>query len=147
MIETHIFRKGECGIEYLMLKRSKTEVYPGLWQMITGAVDQGEKALAAALREINEETGLVPKKFYTVPYVNSFFNPKRNHICMVPVFLAQADEMSQVKISHEHSEYKWVRFEEGIKMLSWQGQRIAMQTINEFLTDKNCVLKFEEIKL
>jgi dATP pyrophosphohydrolase len=32
--------------------------------MVSGAVEAGETGWAAALREIEEETGLVPERFY-----------------------------------------------------------------------------------
>ena len=38
MIEAHIFRESENGIEFLLLKRSEGQPYPGLWQMVTGKI-------------------------------------------------------------------------------------------------------------
>ena len=58
LIEAHIFRKTKNGIELLLLKRSETEIYPGLWQMVSGKIQVNEKAYQTALREIKEETGL-----------------------------------------------------------------------------------------
>lgn len=34
--------------------------YPGAWQMPQGGIDKGEAARAAALRELQEETGITP---------------------------------------------------------------------------------------
>ncbi|HAB52346.1 MAG TPA: NUDIX pyrophosphatase, partial [Ignavibacteriales bacterium] len=36
MIEAHIFRMKKGKIEFLLLKRSENEIYPGLWQMVSG---------------------------------------------------------------------------------------------------------------
>jgi dATP pyrophosphohydrolase len=55
MIEAHIFRESEKGIEFLLLKRSEGQPYPGLWQMVTGKI-KTESAHQTALREIKEET-------------------------------------------------------------------------------------------
>jgi len=69
MIEAHIFCKKKNGIEFLLLKRNEKEIYPGLWQMVTGKIRKGEKAYKTALREIKEETGLKPKRFWVTPNV------------------------------------------------------------------------------
>ncbi|MFA7229097.1 MAG: NUDIX domain-containing protein, partial [Melioribacteraceae bacterium] len=69
LIEAHIFRRNGVDIEFLLLKRSPGEKYPGLWQMVTGSVENGEKRYETALREIKEETGIVPIKFWIVSNV------------------------------------------------------------------------------
>ena len=56
LIEAHIFRKSDEGIEFLLLKRAEGNVYPELWQMVTGKMKKDESAHKAALREIKEET-------------------------------------------------------------------------------------------
>lgn len=147
MIEAHIFRQTGDKIEFLLLKRSEMEVYPGIWQMVTGSSDQSERAYLTAIREIKEETGILPKQVWVVPYINSFYSYKRNHICMVPVFAARADAQANVRISHEHSDYKWVSRDEAIDMLAWSGQRNSVNIIYDYLTTRNSSLIFEEINL
>lgn len=147
MIEAHIVRKIGNEIEFLLLKRSDKDIYPGVWQMVTGSILSGEKAYEAVLREIKEETGLAPDKLWVVPYMNSFYSRHRNHVCMVPVFTAIVDEKSEVVISDEHVEYKWVDKATAIKSLAWIGQRNSVEVIYEYLTNEINVLNFEEIKI
>ncbi|MCU7490013.1 MAG: NUDIX hydrolase [Bacteroidota bacterium] len=147
MVEAHIFREVDNKLEFLMLKRSEMEIFPGLWQMVTGSIDQGEKAFETAFREIKEETGIVPEKLWLVPYINSFYSWRRNHICMVPVFAAMAKEGTQVKISHEHSEYQWVSKEKALELLAWPGQKASVEIICEYFTKEHSFLYFEEISI
>lgn len=148
LIEAHIFRQiDENQIEFLLLKRSDGEIYSGVWQMVTGSIDKNEKAYQTALREIKEETSLLPKQFWVVPNVNSFYEPKTDYICMVPVFAALVDLDAQVNISNEHSEYKWVNLEEAKKLLAWRGQRNSVDIIFEYFTKEKSFLNFVEIKL
>lgn len=148
LIEAHIFRQiDENQIEFLLLKRSDGEIYSGVWQMVTGSIDKNEKAYQTALREIKEETSLLPKQFWVVPNVNSFYEPKKDYICMVPVFAALVDLDAQVNISNEHSEYKWVNLEEAKKLLAWRGQRNSVDIIYEYFTKEKSFLNFVEIKL
>jgi len=63
MIEAHIFRESGKGIEFFFSK-IRGQPYPGLWQMVTGKIKPYEKAYQTAMREIKEETGLVPVQLW-----------------------------------------------------------------------------------
>lgn len=76
IIEVCVFRFINDRAEYLVLKRSPTEkMYPGLWQFVSGSIEDREKAVDAALRELKEETGMSPKRFWVVPHTNTFYDP------------------------------------------------------------------------
>lgn len=45
--------------EYLLTKRSTNKSFPGMWECTGGSALAGEDSLAAALREVKEETGLI----------------------------------------------------------------------------------------
>lgn len=145
-VETHIVRNTGNGIEFLLLKRSETEIYPGIWQMVTGSIAQDEKAYVTAYREVIEETGITPLKMWIVPVVNSFYSWKRNHICLVPVFAVLVNSDLPVVLSEEHSDYVWTGPDEAKPMLAWQGQRNSIDVIREHFTG-NSFLNFEEIDL
>jgi dATP pyrophosphohydrolase len=145
LIEAHIFRESENGIEFLLLKRSEGQPYPGLWQMVTGKIKNDEKAYQTALREIKEETGLVPIQLWVAPTVNSFYEPKDEYICLLPVFAARV-ESSEVKLSREHTEYQWVNKATAQKLLAWEGQRKAVQIIEDYFLNEKSFFHFVEIK-
>lgn len=147
IIEAHIFRKNSLGIEFLMLKRSEDQLFPNIWQMVTGSIKEGEKAYETALREVKEETGLIPEKFWVAPTMNSFYSAKRDVVGMVPVFTAQVNKNSKVQISDEHSEYKWLKKDEAKKLLAWKGQRNSVDIIYEYFSNEDSALNFNEIKL
>lgn len=147
LIETHVFRKVENDLEFLLLKRAENEKYPGLWQMVTGAIDENEKAHQTALRELKEETGLTPLKFWVVPNINSFYSPEENEIIMIPVFAILAGDNEEVNISSEHSEFKWVKKDEAKKLLAWSGQRKSVDIIYDYFINQQSFLKFVEINL
>ena len=107
LIEAHIFRETERGIEFLLLKRADDQKYPGLWQMVTGKIEGEEKAHQTALREIKEETGLLPLHLWVAPKINSFYEPKDEYICMLPVFAARVKAEANVILSEEHTEHAW----------------------------------------
>ncbi len=147
MIEAHIFRETEKGIEFLLLKRANNQIYPGLWQMVTGKIEGEEKAHQTALREIKEETGLVPVQLWVAPTINSFYEPKDEYICLLPVFAARVEGETNVILSEEHTEYKWVGKDDAKKLLAWPGQRKAVDIIEDYFLNEKSFFHFVEIKV
>ena len=95
LIEAHIIRRQERGIEFLLMKRSPNEKYGNVWQMVTGSIEASEKAFEAAVREIKEETSLIPSNFWIVPNLNSFYSLE-DSINLVPVFVAEVGKDPKV---------------------------------------------------
>ncbi len=147
MIEAHIFRIKKNRIEFLLLKRSEKETYPGLWQMISGSIHKGETAYQTALREIFEETNIKPQRLWVLPHINSFYSPKQNHISVLPVFAAQVKFDSKIKLSDEHTEFGWFTKEKAKKKLAWVGQRKSVDLINEYFTKQKSFLHFIKIEI
>ena len=146
LVEAHVFRIENNSIKFLLLKRHSKESYPNLWQMITGAIEENEIAYKAAFREMIEETGITINKLWVVPNVNSFYSHERNNMVLVPVFAAQTDE-KLIKLSNEHSEYKWVDKNDALKLLAWPGQRKSVEIIYNYVKFQNEFLYFTEIDL
>ncbi len=125
LVEVHIFRIVKKDIEFLLLKRAKHDSYPNLWQMVSGSINVGETAVQAGVREIKEETGLIAEKIFVVPLVNSIFLPDKDEIVLVPVLGCIVSKNSEVSISNDHSDFKWVNLKKARKMLAWPGQKKA----------------------
>ena len=147
LIEAHIFREQNGQLEFLLLKRSPEQYYPNLWQMVSGKIKENETAYNAALREIKEETSLIPEKFWVVPTVNSFYTPDKDYICLLPVFAAKVKYDCEVRISKEHTEYKWISPVEAKNLLAWDGQRKSVDVIVDYVLNRNSFLNFIEINL
>lgn len=147
LIELHIVKETKNGLRFLLLKRSPEEIYPGIWQMVSGKIEMNEKAIQTAQRELLEETGLVPLKMWVVPKINSFYNPDADTVSSIPVFLAQVSERSKVVLSREHDAYSWVDSKKVKSLLAWPGQREVVDIIMEYWGKRKNYLKFVEIPL
>lgn len=147
LVEVHLIRIINSEPQFLLLKRAENESYPGIWQMVTGSIDENETAIQTALREINEETSLTPVKLWVVPNVNSFYSAEKDNICLVPVFVALINDDSKFQISNEHSNFKWVNNLEAKKLLAWSGQRKSVDIIYDFFCNKESTYKFIELNL
>ena len=144
MIEAHIFRTVKDELEFLLLKRSDNQIYPGVWQMVSGKIKENESAIETVLREIKEETGLTPKQIWIAPKINSFYDSIDDNITIIPVFAALVDD-NPVQLSSEHSEFKWVKLKKTRKLLAWPGQRESVRIINEYFLNEKSFLKFVEV--
>ena len=133
-IEACVFVFQDDHPRYLLLRRSGDErVYPGVWQFITGSIEGEERAVEAAVRELKEETNLVPRAMWIVPYVNSFYDQGRDAISLNPVFAFEVEKGADPMISAEHEQFQWLKFEEALDLLVWPGQREALRIVHEFL--------------
>lgn len=147
MVELHVFRLSKDGLEFLLLKRSDKDIYPGLWQMVSGHVEENETAVETAIREMKEETGLVPTRYWVAPNVNSFYSPAHDSVSIIPVFAAQVKADEKIIISDEHSEFLWVDSSEAKSKLAWEGQRKSVDLIEEYFLKEMKYLQFTEIDL
>lgn len=147
LIEAHIFRKIETGMEFLIMKRAPNEIFAGVWQMVTGSIEDNEKAFETAIREIKEETNLSPIGFWIVPKVNPFYSATDDTINMVPVFVAEVEISSDVILSSEHTEYLWCSKEKAKELLAWPGQRESVDIICEYFSKSNSLVKLIEIEI
>jgi dATP pyrophosphohydrolase len=134
IVEVCIIRWSAGEPQYLLLQRADDEeLYPGIWQIVTGSMKKNESADKAALRELEEETGLHPKRFWTVPIMDSYFEIRNDTIQMVPVFAAEVDAALKVRLSHEHRRFEWLAYVEARDRAVWPGQRQAIEIVHEFI--------------
>lgn len=113
--------------EVLLMQRS--ESLEGAWCQIAGKLEVEETAWAAALRELKEETGLTPTAFYSADICEQFYEPDRDAITMAPVFLAIIDPAAEVRLNEEHSDHRWVSFDQACDLVEFGGQRRCLRWI------------------
>lgn len=126
---------------YLVIRRS-TPYLKDTWQMVSGRVEPGETGWEAALREIEEETGLVPDRFYSANLLEQFYEPNQNCVNLVPVFAGFLDKDREVRLSWEHDAFEWIGVDDVDRYLLFENQRSSIRHIerrfvreapNEFL--------------
>ena len=110
-----VFRRSERGIRVLILRAYNN------WDFPKGLVEPGEDELAAAKREVEEETGLADLEYpfgdefkETLPYAGKK---------VARYYLAETGEIElELPVSPElgrpeHHEYRWVSFDEAEDLL------------------------------
>jgi 8-oxo-dGTP pyrophosphatase MutT (NUDIX family) len=105
---------------YLLLKRSDDKDFAaGVWECVTGRLDQGEGFEDAVRREVREELGTeIDIEFIigTTHFYRGAVDPKNELIGVV--YGCTIPDADAVNISSEHSEYRWVTADEAVALLT-----------------------------
>ena len=146
-IECYVYLETSGVNKYLLLKRSPDkQPYPGIWQIVTGRIEENEAAFDTALREVNEETGLKINKLYVLPKAGSFYTAHTDNLHLIPLFLAGSDSC-YVKLSEEHTEYEWLSYKDAREKIHWYNQKENLDMIEEMLCNPVLKSTFIEIKI
>jgi dihydroneopterin triphosphate diphosphatase len=147
IVEVCIFRRIAVEPQYLLLQRADDEeLYPGIWQIVTGSTLKNENAVQTALRELHEETGMKIKQFWAVPFIDSYYDQRKDVVQMVPVFAAEADDPYDVHLSREHQHFEWLNIAMARERVVWPGHRQALDTVHEFFIKGKAASSFLELK-
>ncbi len=124
-----------AGGEFLLLERRKP---PGFWQSVTGSLEWGETADAAARRELIEETGITQgflrnlhwaQVYEILPSFGKKYAPgvTRN---LEHAFALKLPERVPVTLSEtEHVQYRWVPAAEALALASSSTNRAVIQQL------------------
>ena len=123
----------------LLKKNSKRD----LWQSVTGSIELGEDPYDTALRELQEETGINKQKSDLIfddlshkfmiysewidRYKESTYSNKEY------IFSLKLNDEVSVKLSREHSSYKWVDLNDAIHLVFSWTNKAALKAIPNFI--------------
>ena len=139
LVDVWLFRvDAGRGLEILLLRRAPERTLAGLWQGVSGRLEDDESIVDGALRELREETGLVPadlETFYDLDQVNSFHVASLDGIVDAAVFAARLGPDTPVRLSHEHDRAEWVSADEAVRRSVWPAYRESIARIRDHLVD------------
>jgi dATP pyrophosphohydrolase len=128
-VEVYVMRRRGRRVEFLVLRRGAAGWLRNVWQPVTGGLRRGERAVAGAVRELREETGLAPRRLWRLEHVTQFLDPDRDRICVVSLFAAEVAPDARVRLSAEHSAYRFVTAREAAKRFLWDSQRRGLAEV------------------
>ncbi|MFN8653041.1 MAG: NUDIX domain-containing protein [Gemmatimonadales bacterium] len=127
-VDVYVLRMGVTGLEVLALRRGQAGRCPGSWEVVHGSIEAGETPVEAGLREMREETGLAPERFYNLSRVESFYRHKTDEIGLIPVFAALVGP-GPAQVSNEHDAFEWLPLQAAQGRLNWPRERRALEDI------------------
>lgn len=128
-VDTYALRGTGDQLEILVLRRGRNGRCPGSWETVHGTIEPGETPVQASLRELREETGLVPEKFYNLSRTEAFYQHRTDELALIPVFAAFVAPDASVRVSAEHDRAEWLAARAAAQRFAWPRERRAVDDI------------------
>lgn len=123
----------EEGILYAIFRRQDM----GIWQFVSGGgEDEDGSVMVSARREAFEEAGIPEEAKFTrletqCSISADCFGKAREiwgaQCLVIPEYSFAADVTGmEMKLSHEHTEFEWVGYDEAKKMLRYDSNKVAL---------------------
>ena len=133
------FRQRTERPQFAILKRSDA----GYWQFIAGGGEDSETPLEAAQRETQEEAGITGQimtldSLATIPkegFGGSELWGQDVYVIPEHYFAIDVGE-SDITLSREHTEVRWVSYEQACRLLKWDSNRNGLWELQERLSVK-----------
>lgn len=117
-------------IKYLILQYGLSH-----WDFPRGLIENDETEQEAALREVEEETGL--KNVKIIPgfkeKINFFFREKGELIMKEAIYFLVQSKTKDVKLSYEHLNYSWLNYDDALEKLTFKKSKEILKKANNFL--------------
>jgi mutator protein MutT len=127
LVDVYVLRGTGAAMQCLVLRRAPDSVRPGSWETVHGRIDDGETPDQAALRELQEETGIAPLRFYNLSRVDSFYLHRNDEVALIPAFVALVATEAEPVLSEEHDHSEWLAIDAARTRFTWPRERRALE--------------------
>ena len=127
-----IFRKEGTKNLFLLLH------YPsGHWDFVKGKMEKGETTHQTAIREAKEETGITDITFVEnfEEWIEYNFKYQGELVQKKVVFFLAETKTKEIKISHEHSGYTWLDYNESMEKTTFDNAKTVLTKAQKILSD------------
>ncbi|HLS47046.1 MAG TPA: NUDIX domain-containing protein [Gemmatimonadales bacterium] len=133
LVDLYVLRGRGPTLECLVLRRASGTRCTGAWEVVHGHIESGERPAAAARREMLEETGLAPSRFFNVSRVEAFYQHGIDEVAFVPVFAAFVGDDAEPVLGSEHDAAEWLAPEAAVARLAWPREARALADVVRLL--------------
>ncbi|HEV7366916.1 MAG TPA: NUDIX domain-containing protein [Gemmatimonadales bacterium] len=133
LVDVYVLRGGGPELECLTLRRGPGGRCPGSWESVHGHIEPAEQPAGAAVRELEEETGLIPLRLYNLSRVELFYQHRLDEVALVPVFAAFVAADAPVRLGSEHDGFEWLSPDAARFRFAWPRERRAVDDIISLL--------------
>lgn len=134
-----IFRRVQLGeVLFLLLYHGKN-----YWNFPKGKLEQGERAMTAFLREVEEETGIKGHELKVIPgfrmtdrYLLFGGRPgekDKGRAFKIVIYYLVETRKREIAVSHEHAGFGWFRYPEALRISKYQNTKNILKKAHEFI--------------
>ncbi len=125
-----VFRKENSQNLFLLLHYES-----GHWGFPKGHIEKGESIKQTATRETEEETGITDLDFKKdfKEWIKYFYRREEEKYFKIVTYLLAETNQKEVKISHEHVDYKWLTFKQALNQLTFDNTKQILKKARRFL--------------
>lgn len=128
-VDTLVLRGTGDSLQVLVLRRAPGGRNPGSWETVHGTIEPGETPVQASLRELREETGLAPERFYNLSRIEGFYQHRTDELAIIPAFAAFVAADAAPRLSAEHDAFAWLPPADAARRFAWPRERRALDDV------------------
>ena len=134
-----MLREKSCGavvflknteVNYLLLRYGA-----GHWDFVKGNVEPNESEKETAIRELQEETGIIDARFMEGfrEKIEYFYRRQGATVHKEVIFFLIETHTEKVELSYEHVDYTWLNYHRTLERLTFENAKTVLQKANELL--------------
>ncbi len=132
-----VYRKEKKENKFLLLKYPPEGREKDYWGLPKGHIEEGEPVKEAAFRELSEETGIERREIRVIPGFKEankyYFKQKEETIFKIVIYFLAETKKETIKVSHEHTDFKWVNFDQAMKLIPYKNTREIVRKAKKFI--------------
>ena len=107
------------------------------WDFVKGKMEKGETTHQTAIREAKEETGITDITFVEnfEEWIKYNFKYQGELVQKKVVFFLAETKTKEIKISHEHSGYTWLDYNESMEKTTFDNAKTVLTKAQKILSN------------
>jgi len=139
VFDVWVYRRDEDAVRYLLLRTSQEKAdrwFNGgrFWQIPSDCVE-GDEPLVTAVRRALGGFGIAAASIWAVDHAYTIYNRRFEEIHLILVLAAEAEDPGEVRLTWEHSEYRWCTASECERLVGFRGLQEGLTWVRRFVTE------------